>query len=223
MEKVEVEMKKLSKNDVLGAIHAFRFVPVVRVSSREQALCAANGIAAAKFPLIEITMTVPGALEIISELTLRSRGSMIIGAGTVLDADTCRAAVDAGAAFIVSPSYDDGLIGAARDRDTLCIAGALTPTEIVNAWRAGADMVKVFPCGLLGGPRYIRALKGPFPQIPLMPSSGVDRSTAAEYLAAGSAAVAVGEPIFAKSALAENDSAAIAANIATFVDICRPH
>ena len=209
-----------TKDDVLAAIRKHRLVPVVRVASREQALCAAEGIVSAKFPLIEITMTVPGAIGIIEELSTCYADKLIVGAGTVLDAATCESALRAGAGFIVSPSFDAAVIRTANNHDTVCIAGALTPTEIVAARQAGADMVKVFPCGLVGGPRYIRALKGPLPDIQLIPSSGVNLETAAEFLEAGSTAVAVGEPIFQKRALEAGDSEAIAKNTARFIEIC---
>jgi 2-dehydro-3-deoxyphosphogluconate aldolase/(4S)-4-hydroxy-2-oxoglutarate aldolase len=209
-----------TKDDVLAAIRKHRLVPVVRVTSREQALCAAKGIVSAKFPLIEITMTVPGAIGIIEELSARYADKLIVGAGTVLDAATCESALRAGAGFIVSPSFDAAVIRTANNHDTVCIAGALTPTEIVAARQAGADMVKVFPCGLVGGPRYIRALKGPLPDIRLIPSSGVNLETAAEFLEAGSTAVAVGEPIFQKHALEAGDSEVIGKNTARFIEVC---
>lgn len=209
-----------TKDDILAAIRKHRLVPVVRVTSREQALCAAEGIVSAKFPLIEITMTVPGAIGIIEELSDRYADKLIVGAGTVLDAATCESALRAGAGFIVSPSFDAAVIRTANNHDTVCIAGALTPTEIVAARQAGADMVKVFPCGLVGGPRYIRALKGPLPDTQLIPSSGVNLETAVEFLEAGSTAVAVGEPIFQKRALEAGDSEAIGKNAARFIEIC---
>ena len=214
-------VRQRAKDEVVTAVREQRLVPVVRVVSREQALCAAEGILKAKFPLIEITMTVPGALGIIQELTASYKDKLIVGAGTVLDAETCDAAVRAGAGFIVSPSFDEAVIRTANDNATTCIAGALTPTEIGAAWQAGADMVKVFPCGLVGGPSYIRALKGPLPNIQLIPSSGVNLETAAEFLEAGSTAVAVGEPIFQKRALEAGDSDTIGENTARFIEICK--
>ncbi|WP_158748803.1 bifunctional 4-hydroxy-2-oxoglutarate aldolase/2-dehydro-3-deoxy-phosphogluconate aldolase [Acidobacterium sp. S8] len=209
-----------TKDDVLSAIRKHRLVPVVRVASREQALCAAEGIVSAKFPLIEITMTVPGAIDIIAELSARYECQLIVGAGTVLEAATCESALRAGAGFIVSPSFDAAVIRTANDHDTVCIAGGLTTTEIVAARQAGADMVKVFPCGLVGGPRYIRALKGPLPDIQLIPSSGVNLETAAEFLESGSTAVAVGEPIFQKRALEAGDFEVIGKNATRFIEIC---
>jgi len=209
-----------TKDDVLSEIRKHRLVPVVRVASREQALCAAEGIVSAKFPLIEITMTVPGAIDIIAELSARYAGQLIVGGGTVLEAATCESALRAGAGFIVSPSFDAAVIHTANDHNTVCIAGALTATEIVAARQAGADMVKVFPCGLVGGPRYIRALKGPLPHIQLIPSSGVNLETAAEFLESGSTAVAVGEPIFQKRALEAGDFEVIGKNTTRFIEIC---
>ncbi len=213
-------IQRQTKDDVLSAIRKYRLVPVVRVASREQALCAAEGIVRATFPLIEITMTVPGAIDIIAEMSARYADQLIVGAGTVLEAATCESALRAGAGFIVSPSFDAAVIRIANDHNTVCIAGALTATEIVAARRAGADMVKVFPCGLVGGPRYIRALKGPLPDIQLIPSSGVNLETAAEFLEAGSTAVAIGEPIFQKRALEAGDSEAISKNTVRFIEIC---
>jgi len=212
--------RKTLKKDFLNLVRKKRLIPVVRVTSKEQARCAAKGILSAGFPLIEITMTVPGALEIIRELSGGYGGELMVGAGTVLDDETCLQAVHAGATFIVSPSYEAAVIETANAHDTACIAGALTPTEILAAHRNGADMVKVFPCGALGGARYIRALKGPFPDIELVPSSGVNRETAAEFLDAGSTAVAIGEPIFEKHALATGDHQKIESNAAYFQQLC---
>lgn len=213
--------QKLSKEDVLATIRAKRLMPVVRVISAEQAFCAAKGVVNAGFPLIEITMTVPGALEIIQQLSSAYKNTLIVGAGTILSAETCSLAISAGAEFIVSPSYDASVIETANSHNTACIAGALTPTEIVTAHKTGADMVKVFPCGLVGGSRYIRVLRGPLPDIELVPSSGVNKETVSDFLQAGSAAVAIGEPIFEKHALETGDYQAIADRAAYFHQICR--
>lgn len=216
-------MKQIIKDKVLALICEYRLIPVVRVSSREDALNAARGIILADFPLIEITSTVPDAFGVISELSQQHQGKLAVGAGTIFDSQTCRAAIQAGASFIVSPLLDLHTIEIAREHEIVCIAGALTATEAVLAWRAGADLVKIFPCGSVGGSSYIRALKGPFPQIEFVPSSGINLANAKEFLDAGSAAVAVGEPIFNRKALQEKNVEQIAEAARGFMKVCKVH
>lgn len=209
------------RSKVLDAIRREAFISIVRVDSRDHALCAAEGISRAGFSLIEMTLTIPGALDIIQETVSRFGDRLIVGAGTILHPDICRAAISAGAAFIVSPSTDPEVIEVARAHDTVCIPGAQTPTEVVAGWRAGADMIKIFPAGLAGGPAFIRALKAPFPQIEFVPSNGVDSSNAAQYLAAGATAVGVGGPIFDSASLKSGDADTIAANARRFAQALR--
>ena len=166
-------------------------IPVVRASSPEEAIQAVEAIKAGGLPLLEITMTVPGALQVIEEL-VRRFDDAIVGAGTVLDADTARACIDAGAQFIVSPALDPETIACCSELDVAVMPGALTPTEVVSAWNAGADLVKVFPAGALGGSSYIKSLKAPLPQIELVPTGGVTLVNAADFIKAGAAAVGVG-------------------------------
>jgi 2-dehydro-3-deoxyphosphogluconate aldolase/(4S)-4-hydroxy-2-oxoglutarate aldolase len=170
-------------------------IPVVRVTTREQAICAVEGIIEAGIPVVEITLTVPGAIRIIEDLATKYGTKLLIGAGTVLDAETCRTAILAGAEFIVSPVFDVRVVESARRYGKICMPGALTPTEALVAWEAGADLVKIFPCGSVGGPAYIRALKGPFPQIDFVVTGSVNRENVGQFLAAGVTAVGVGEII----------------------------
>ncbi len=191
---------------------------MVRVSSREQAICAVDGIMAAGIPIVEITLTVPGAIQIIADLVAKYGKKLLVGAGTVLDAETCRLAVLAGAEFIVSPAFDIRVIEVARTYGKICMPGALTPTEALVAWQAGADLVKIFPCNSVGGPSYIRSLKGPFPQMEVVVTGGVNLENVAQYLAAGVAAVGVGEIILERAAIQAGNVEAITANGRRFVD-----
>jgi 2-dehydro-3-deoxyphosphogluconate aldolase/(4S)-4-hydroxy-2-oxoglutarate aldolase len=164
-------------------------------------------------------MTVPGALRVIEKVADRYGDKILLGAGTVLDAETARAVILAGAEFIVTPSLKASTIEVCKRYSKVVIPGALTPTEVVTAWEAGADFVKVFPCDNVGGPKYIRALKGPFPQIDLIPTGGVNLNTAAEFLAAGSAALAVGSELVDKKAVAAGDFAKITDNARKFLEV----
>jgi 2-dehydro-3-deoxyphosphogluconate aldolase / (4S)-4-hydroxy-2-oxoglutarate aldolase len=196
-------------------------IPVVRVSNREQAICAVEGIIAASIPLVEITLTVPGAIQIMEELAAKYGPKLLVGAGTVLDAETCRLAVLAGAEFIVSPVFDVRMLEAARRYGKICMPGALTPTEALVAWQAGADLVKIFPCGSVGGPAYIRALKGPLPQVEFVVTGSVNLENVGQFLAAGVTAVGVGEIILERAAIEAGNVGAITANARRFVDAIR--
>jgi 2-dehydro-3-deoxyphosphogluconate aldolase/(4S)-4-hydroxy-2-oxoglutarate aldolase len=192
-------------------------IPVVRVSSREQAICAVEGIIEGGITVVEITLTVPGAIQIIEEVVKKFGEKLLVGAGTVLDAETCRLAILAGAEFIVSPVFDVRVLEAARRYGKICMPGALTPTEALTAWQAGADLVKIFPCNSVGGPAYIRSLKGPFPQIEVVVTGGVNLENVGQFLAAGVAAVGVGEIIFGHDAVQNGQVDVIAANSRRFV------
>jgi 2-dehydro-3-deoxyphosphogluconate aldolase / (4S)-4-hydroxy-2-oxoglutarate aldolase len=181
----------MDRVEVLARIRQLGVVPVVRASSGEEALSLAEALRAGGIDVIELTMTVPFAVEIIRELA-RQRGKFVVGAGTVLDAETARACILAGAQFVVSPATDEPTISCCRTYGIPVMAGALTPTEVVRAWRAGSDLVKVFPCGAVGGASYLRALKAPLPQIELVPTGGVSLETAADFIAAGASAVGAG-------------------------------
>ena len=183
-------------------------VPVVRASSPEHAMEAARAVCAGGIPIIELTMTVPGAIDVIRELKRSMDGSVLIGAGTVLDAKTAAQCLEAGAEFLVSPGFDRATVKFAKREGTLIMAGALTPTEVIAAWYAGADFVKIFPCGNVGGPSYIRALKAALPQIPMVPTGGVNSATAAQYLHAGACALGIGGELVSGSSQKITEAAA---------------
>jgi len=181
-------------------IAAVGIVPVVRASSAEAAIHAVEALQQGGITVAEITMTVPGAVKALEKLADRLGGKVLLGAGTVLDPETARACMLAGAEFLVSPSLRPSVIEMARRYSKAVYPGALTPTEVLTAWEAGADAVKVFPCGNVGGAKYIKALKGPFPQIEMVPTGGVNLETAADFLIAGACALGVGgELVDAKS------------------------
>jgi 2-dehydro-3-deoxyphosphogluconate aldolase/(4S)-4-hydroxy-2-oxoglutarate aldolase len=182
----------VSKQDVLRRIEEVGVVPVVRASSMEEAMQVIEAIRAGGVTVLEITMTVPRALKVIEQVADRYGSEVVVGAGTVLDAETARACILAGASFVVSPALNVGTIEMCRRYSIAVMPGALTPTEVVTAWAAGADVVKVFPCGALGGAKYLKALKAPLPQIELIPTGGVSLATAAEFIEAGAFALGVG-------------------------------
>lgn len=195
-------------------------VPVIRASSAEEAKFAADCVCKGGVPIVEITMTVPGAVEVIREL-VKTMPEVLVGAGTVLDEEAARKCAAAGAQFLVTPGFNAPTVAAARELDLLIMAGALTPSEIMEASASGADFVKVFPCGSIGGPQYIQALRGPFPQIPLVPTGGVTLETTADYIRAGAAALGVGGEMIAKDALKARDRDALSKLAALFVDLVR--
>jgi 2-dehydro-3-deoxyphosphogluconate aldolase / (4S)-4-hydroxy-2-oxoglutarate aldolase len=190
----------LDKNEVCAKIEEIGIVPAVRTSSPEDALFAAEVVARGGIPIVEITMTVPGAIEVISHL-VKNLPDVIVGAGTVLDLETARLCVDAGVRFLTCPGLDLAVVEFAKQRNLAMMAGALTPTEIVTAWKAGSDFVKVFPCAQVGGDSYIRALKGPFPKIPLIAAGGVNQQTAANFILAGAVAIGIGRELIPKEAV----------------------
>jgi 2-dehydro-3-deoxyphosphogluconate aldolase/(4S)-4-hydroxy-2-oxoglutarate aldolase len=182
----------MDKEQVLQRIHEIGLIPVLRAQTATEALQLAAAIAAGGVPVLEVTMTVPGAVDVIRQIVEHSGDRMLVGAGTVMDPETAQACVLAGARFIVSPSLNLKTIEICRLRGIAVFPGALTPTEVVTAWDAGADAVKVFPCSAVGGAKYLKALKAPLPQIELIPTGGVS-ATAAGFLAAGAFALGVGD------------------------------
>jgi 2-dehydro-3-deoxyphosphogluconate aldolase / (4S)-4-hydroxy-2-oxoglutarate aldolase len=190
----------VNKAHVHARIEEVGIIPAIRLHSAEHARYAAEALYRAGIPIAEITMTVPGALEVISELA-RDLPEMIVGAGTVLDVETAQKCVDAGAKFLTSTGFVGEVVEFARDKNVLVIPGALTPSEVIQAWKAGADFVKIFPCAPLGGENYIRALKAPFPQVPMVAAGGVNQQTALGYILAGAAALGVGGELIPGEAL----------------------
>ncbi len=210
-----------SKEKSLGLIREVGLIPIVRASSPEDAFRAAEAIIAGGIGIAEITMTVPNALRVMERVVEGYGDKVLLGAGTILDPESCRAALLAGAEFIVTPSLDVRVIEVARRYSKPCFPGALTPTEVAAAWQAGADMVKIFPCGPVGGPKYIKALKGPFPQIDFVPTGGVNLETTPEFIRAGAAAVAAGGELVDAKALREGNLQLITSNARKFVEAVR--
>ncbi len=211
----------MDKQKVRERIIEIGIVPVVRASSPAEACLAADAVRQGGIPIVEITMTVPGAIDVIRELVKNCGSDVLVGAGTVLNEDAARRCLDAGAEFLVSPGLNVQTVAFAAREGKLIMAGALTPTEVMAAWDAGADIIKVFPCGQVGGAKYIKALKGPFPQIPFIPTGGVNLNTAAEFLEAGCVALGIGGELVQADALKANKPEIIAENARKFLAIVK--
>jgi 2-dehydro-3-deoxyphosphogluconate aldolase/(4S)-4-hydroxy-2-oxoglutarate aldolase len=190
----------MTKEEVRARIETIGIIPAVRVYSAEDARFAAEAVSQAGIPIVEITMTVPGALHVISDL-IQHAPEMIVGAGSVLDAKTAHECLQAGAQFITTDGLDLKVVEYAVNEEVVVFPGALTPTEVLIAWKAGADMVKVVPCAQVGGDTYIKALKAPFPQIPLIAAGGVNQTTATNFILAGAVAVGVGGALIPRESI----------------------
>ncbi len=199
------------KEKTVSRLREVGIIPIIRAPSADVAMPVAEALLQAGLPVVEITMTVPNAIDAISAVAKRFAGKLIVGAGTVTDAETARRAIDAGANFIVTPCLVPEVIDAAHRAEVAVLPGALTPGEVFEAFRKGGDMVKIFPAQSVGGAGYVRALRGPFPGIPLVPTGGVTLENIAEMFKAGAAAVGVGTELISKEALARRDYAAIGA------------
>ena len=208
----------MDKALVLERIRSVGLVPVIRARSADEAGQVADAIQAGGVGILEITMTVPGAVEVIRELARRG-GDALVGAGTVLDPESARACMDAGALFIVSPSLNLDTIATCREAGVAILPGALTPTEVVTAWNAGADLVKVFPAGAVGGPSYIKALKAPLPQIEVVPTGGVNLKTAGDFIRAGASALGVGADLVDLAAVRRGEASAVTERAREYVRI----
>jgi len=211
----------VSRAEVLRRIAEVGLVPVVRAQSADEAMRAIDAIREGGVPILEITMTVPGATSLMETVAKRFGSEVLIGAGTVLDAETARACILAGAQFVVSPSLNLDTIAACRRYSVPVMPGALTPTEVVTAWTAGADVVKVFPCGAVGGASYIKALKAPLPQIELLPTGGVSLKTAADFIKAGSMALGVGADLVDLQAIRDGKAGVVTERAREFVRIVK--
>ncbi len=201
----------------LDVIRATGVIAIMRAKSSDQLLQAADAIRVGGVRAIEVTMTTPGALSVIEQASSRYGNDVLFGAGTVLDAESARSAILSGAQFIVAPSLDLATIALCRRYSVPVFPGAFTPTEIVAAWQAGADMVKVFPASL-GGPALIKALKAPLPQIDLVPVGGVELDNAADFIRAGSAALGVGSALVDQKLLDRGDFAALTERARGFIE-----
>jgi len=207
----------MGKREILNRMVSEGLIPVIRVSSAQEAMDVSDALKGGGVSFIEITMSVQGAMDVIKELAQKYKEEIIMGAGTVLDPETGRAALLAGAQFIVSPTLNLELIQLAHRYGAVVIPGAMTPTEILTAWNAGADLVKVFPAAQLGGPEYLKALRGPLPQILLVPTGGVNLQNAGAFIKAGATALGVGGELVDKKVLQEKQFQIISENTRAFL------
>ncbi len=192
-------------------IEAIGIIPSIRTATADGARFAAETVAQAGIPVVEITMTVPDALRVIGELRRRHDRELIVGADSDWDLETARRAVDAGAMFVTSPGLDSrSILEFVVQEDLVVIPGALTPTEISTAWQSGADFIKVFPCHSMGGPHYIRSLRGPFPRIPMVASGGVNQVNAGDFIRFGAVALGIGTELIPQEAVEQKNAGWIA-------------
>ena len=190
----------MDKERVRTSIEEIGVIPALRMFSAEDARFAADAVAGAGIPIVEVTMTVPGALEVITDL-VRHNPDFIVGAGTIFDLDTARRCLEAGASFLTSTGLDLAVVEFAVAKGVVVLPGALTPTEVMTAWRAGADFVKIFPCAQVGGPAYIKALKAPFRHVPLIAAGGVNQQTAGDFIRAGAVALGIGKDLIPQESI----------------------
>ncbi len=194
-------------------------IPVLRARSAAEAIGVVEAMVAGGISVIEVTMTVPGAIHVLKELKRISGSSLLLGSGTVTDAAECVATIEAGAEFVVSPSLHLDVIQETKARNKVSLPGALTPTEVITAWRAGADFVKVFPCSAMGGASYLKSLKAPFPFLRLVPTGGVTLETAASFLEAGASALGVGADLVNIAAFAKGNPDVITIAARAYLDV----
>jgi len=205
----------------LERIRQCGIVPVIRAASAEEGIKIADAVVAGGVDVVEITMTVPRAIEVMAQISKHYGSKVLLGAGTILDAETARAAILAGADFVVGPNVNYDMIRLAKRYSKLVMPGALTPTEVVGAWEAGADVVKIFPAGEIGGASYIKSLKGPLPHIEMMPTGGVDLTTAADFIKAGCIALGAGSALVDKKAVAAGKFEVVTENAGKFREIIK--
>ena len=206
-------------NETQQQLEAAGLIAVIRTRSASETLAVVDIIVAGGITVIEVTMTVPGAVDVLREIKRKYGSKVLLGSGTVTDAMQCVDTIGAGAAFVVSPSLHLDVIRKTKEMGAVSIPGALTPTEVITAWNAGADYIKVFPCGSMGGPPYLKELLGPFPQLRLIPSGGVSVSTAAGFLEAGAAALAAGSDLVNIAAVTEGKPELITNVARAYLDI----
>lgn len=210
----------MRKEEIIARLREIGLVPVLRAESEEQALGIAAAIADGGVTVLEITMTVPGAVRVMGRLT-KERPDLLIGAGTVLDAETARICMLEGAQFVVSPALNLKMIEMCHRYSIPVLPGALTPTEVVTAWQAGADVIKIFPASALGGAKYLKSLKAPLPQVEMIPTGGVSLETAKEFLAAGAFALGVGADLVDTKAMAAGKPEKITESAKRYLEIVR--
>ena len=209
----------MTKAEIVKQIEDIGLVPVVRASSADEAMQVIEAIKAGGVNVLEITMTVPGAIRVIEKVADKYCSAVLVGAGTVLDPETARACLLAGAQFIVSPALNLNTIALCHRYSAPVMPGVLTPTEVITAWSAGADFVKVFPCGSVGGASYVKNLKGPFPQIKIIPTGGVSLKTAADFIKAGASALGIGTDLVNVKAIREGNAHIVTERSKQFLQI----
>jgi 2-dehydro-3-deoxyphosphogluconate aldolase / (4S)-4-hydroxy-2-oxoglutarate aldolase len=211
----------MDKKQIVEQIETLGLVPVVRASSSDEAIKVIDAVLAGGVNILEITMTVPGAVKVIEKVADKYGSEVLVGAGTVLDPETARACLLAGAQFIVSPALNLDTIALCHRYSAPVMPGVLTPTEVITAWSAGADFVKVFPCGAVGGASYIKNLKGPFPHVKMIPTGGVSLKTAAEFIKAGASALGVGTDLVDVKAIRAGDTNVVTERAKEFIEIVK--
>lgn len=210
-----------TKEKAMKLIYDTALIPIIRVESADIAFKVADAFLEGGVAIIEVTMSVPGAIEVVKRLVEKFGNKVLIGSGTVVDGKMAEEVIKAGSEFIVSPNYSRNLIETAIKHGKPIIPGALTPTEIFDAYTMGADAVKVFPCGMVGGAAYLKAIRGPLPHIPLVPTGGVELDTAGPMLEAGAYALGVGGAITDKKAIKEGRYEVITENVRKFLEIVK--
>ncbi len=211
----------MDKRQIVEQLESLGLVPVVRASSADEAMQVIEAIKAGGVNVLEITMTVPGAVRVIEKVADKYGSDVLVGAGTVVDPETARACLLAGAQFIVSPALNLDTIAMCHRYSAPVMPGVLTPTEVITAWSAGADFVKVFPCGAVGGASYIKNLKGPFPQIKMIPTGGVSLKTAQDFIKAGASALGVGTDLVDVKAIREGNPQVVTERAVQFIELVR--
>lgn len=210
----------MKKETVRGYIEDIGVIPAVRVSSAEDALFATEAVSRGGIPIVEVELTVPGAIKVISYL-VKNAPDMVVGAGSVLNAESARACLDAGASFLTSDGLDLGLVEFAVKQEVVVFPGVLTPTELMIAWKAGCDFVKVVPCAQVGGDSYIRALKGPFPDVPIIAAGGVNQQNATNFILSGAMALGIGGELVPKESIRLRQPERIAELARRFLDFVK--
>jgi 2-dehydro-3-deoxyphosphogluconate aldolase / (4S)-4-hydroxy-2-oxoglutarate aldolase len=209
------------RKDTKRMLEQAGLIPVLRCGSVQTGHALADAMMAGGVTVIEVTMTVPNALQLLRELKQRHGDKLLLGSGTVTDASQVEATIDAGAEFVVSPSLHPDVIAKTKELGRVSIPGALTPTEVITAWRAGADYVKVFPCSAMGGASYLKSLLAPFPELALIPTGGVTLQTAAEFLKAGARALGVGADLVNAAAISEGKPEIVTNTARAYLEIIR--
>lgn len=207
--------------EIKAEIERVGLVPVLRAQSAAEGHALVEAMLAGGVTVVEVTMTVPGAVELLRALKKQHGSQLLLGSGTVTTAAQAASTIEAGAEFVVSPSLHPEVIAKTKELGKVSIPGALTPTEVITAWNAGADYVKVFPCSAVGGASYLRALRAPFPELQLIPTGGVTQQTAADFLKAGARALGVGADLVNAKAIAEGKPEVVMNAARAYMEIIR--